>query len=61
IEEAEIDWYSQALEAAEKKLRHIKGDQYAQQARLYRFLTYRGFSSEIISKVSQTLLPELAK
>jgi regulatory protein len=51
LENSDIDEYQNALEAAEKKLRSLKGEKREKKAKLYSFLYNKGFSYEICSKV----------
>jgi len=51
LESSDIDEYQNALDAAQKKLRSLKGDIKSKKAKLYSFLLYKGFNYEICSKV----------
>lgn len=51
LENSDIDEYQNALQAAQKKLRSIKGNAKDKKAKLYTFLLYKGFNYEICNKV----------
>jgi regulatory protein len=55
LEEAEIDDYSSALKAANKKLRGLKGDKRERAAKLLNFLYRKGFSMEVCRRVIDKL------
>lgn len=56
LETLEHDWFEAALEVASRKF--SPGITFEQQAKVYRFLAYRGFSSDSIRYVVDTLLAE---
>lgn len=51
LENSDIDEYQNAMQAAEKKMRNLKGSLQEKKAKLYSFLYNKGFSYEICSKV----------
>jgi regulatory protein len=51
LESSDIDEYQNALQAAQKKLRSVKGSRSDKKAKLYTFLLYKGFDYEICNKV----------
>jgi len=51
LETCEQDWYQLAMDVAAKKLAGLKGEPLEIKAKLYRFLAYRGFSSDQIQTV----------
>lgn len=58
FEESEENWHEKALEVAQRKARSIGIDSPDFKAKLWRFLSYRGFSSDQISSAIDTLLHE---
>lgn len=51
LEKADIDEYENALKAAEKKLKNLKGNKHEKKAKLYSYLYSKGFDYETCSKV----------
>ncbi|OGO79128.1 MAG: hypothetical protein A2Y23_02475 [Clostridiales bacterium GWB2_37_7] len=51
LENSDIDEYQNALQAAQKKLKSIKGSAKDKKSKLYSFLLYKGFNYEICNKV----------
>ena len=49
FEACEHDWFSAALDVAQKKHQRLKADDPNSKQKLYRFLAYRGFTSDQIS------------
>ena len=56
MSEAETDWQALAIEVAEKKARQIAPDDPQRKAKLWRFLSYRGFSSDQIGYAIDSVL-----
>lgn len=55
LAEADIDWFERALDVAQRKLGRDNPADLKVQARLSRFLAYRGFTGECIGKVLSRL------
>ena len=53
MSEQEQDWYGIAAEVAHKKWRTLKDSDPRRTDKLYRFLAYRGFPSDVIRKVME--------
>lgn len=51
LENSDIDEYQNAIQAAEKKLRNLKGNEREKKSKLYAFLINKGFDYEVCSKV----------
>lgn len=58
FETSDEDWKEKALEVARKKARSVGYDHPDFKSKLWRFLSYRGFSSDQISAAVDTLLRE---
>ena len=58
FEESEENWHEKALEVAQRKARSIGIDSPDFKAKLWRFLSYRGFSSDQISSAIDTIQHE---
>ncbi|MDQ4427334.1 regulatory protein RecX [Thalassolituus sp.] len=58
FETSEENWHEKALEVARRKARSIGHDNPDFKLKLWRFLSYRGFSSDQISSAIDTLLHE---
>lgn len=58
LETVEHDWNEKALEVARKKARSVGYDHPDLKAKLWRFLSYRGFDGDQISRAVHTLMTE---
>ncbi|HCG77850.1 MAG TPA: hypothetical protein DE015_01385, partial [Oceanospirillales bacterium] len=58
FEESDENWQEKALEVARRKARSIGYDHPDFKLKLWRFMSYRGFSSDQISAAVDTLLRE---
>lgn len=60
LAEADVDWFELALDAARRKVGRDDIAEPKVQARLGRFLAYRGFSGDIVARVMSLLRAEAA-
>lgn len=60
MEQSDADWTKNAIEVARKKASSIGLDHPQLKPKLWRFLTYRGFSSDVVESAIEKIMTESA-